>query len=551
MLSSLTLNNFALFKKQSIDFENGFNCLLGQSGAGKSIVIDALSFVLGNKASKNLIRTGENSLRVDAVFCDVSNDVLAVLREQDIDFDDELIITRTLTADGKSSCKLNGFPVSLKILQTLAAFLVDFCGQHDSVGLLSNGNHLNILDGYCGENVEKQKSVVASLYGRLKDINKEISSLGGDESERQRTIELLQYQIAELEEANLSLGEDDILKERLDFISSSEKIFESVSGAYEKLDGGKDAALSLLYDAKTNLSGLSNFKDVEECKSRLENVYYEIEDIAQTLKDIKSSTDFDERELDRIEDRLSVIKKLSRKYGRTIEDMLKFLDESKEKLEKLENSGFLLEKLETEKLATEKELSKQSEILSWIRKESALKLEKQVMNELEDLEMKGTFFKVDFKKGDFSAKGFDEVKFMFSANMGQEIKDLSKTASGGELSRLMLAFKNIMLGKEGVQTVVFDEIDAGISGVTAGKVAQKISNISNYIQVLCITHTPVVASKAKSFVLIEKKIVDNSTISTAKILDENESVFEIARLIDGGKEVSQTAVEHARKLVSK
>ncbi len=551
MLSSLTLNNFALFKKQSIDFENGFNCLLGQSGAGKSIVIDALSFVLGNKASKNLIRTGENSLRVDAVFCDVSNDVLAVLREQDIDFDDELIITRTLTADGKSSCKLNGFPVSLKILQTLAAFLVDFCGQHDSVGLLSNGNHLNILDGYCGENVEKQKSVVASLYGRLKDINKEISSLGGDESERQRNIELLQYQIAELEEANLSLGEDDILKERLDFISSSEKIFESVSGAYEKLDGGKDAALSLLYDAKTNLSGLSNFKDVEECKSRLENVYYEIEDIAQTLKDIKSSTDFDERELDRIEDRLSVIKKLSRKYGRTIEDMLKFLDESKEKLEKLENSGFLLEKLETEKLATEKELSKQSEILSGIRKESALKLEKQVMNELEDLEMKGTFFKVDFKKGDFSAKGFDEVKFMFSANMGQEIKDLSKTASGGELSRLMLAFKNIMLGKEGVQTVVFDEIDAGISGVTAGKVAQKISNISNYIQVLCITHTPVVASKAKSFVLIEKKIVDNSTISTARILDENESVFEIARLIDGGKEVSQTAVEHARKLVSK
>ncbi len=551
MLSSLTLNNFALFKKQSIDFENGFNCLLGQSGAGKSIVIDALSFVLGNKASKNLIRTGENSLRVDAVFCDVSNDVLAVLREQDIDFDDELIITRTLTADGKSSCKLNGFPVSLKILQTLAAFLVDFCGQHDSVGLLSNGNHLNILDGYCGENVEKQKSVVASLYGRLKEINKEISSLGGDESERQRNIELLQYQIAELEEANLSLGEDDILKERLDFISSSEKIFESVSVAYEKLDGGKDAALSLLYDAKTNLSGLSNFKDVEECKSRLENVYYEIEDIAQTLKDIKSSTDFDERELDRIEDRLSVIKKLSRKYGRTIEDMLKFLDESKEKLEKLENSGFLLEKLETEKLATEKELSKQSDILSGIRKESALKLEKQVMNELEDLEMKGTFFKVDFKKGDFSAKGFDEVKFMFSANLGQEIKDLSKTASGGELSRLMLAFKNIMLGKEGVQTVVFDEIDAGISGVTAGKVAQKISNISNYIQVLCITHTPVVASKAKSFVLIEKKIVDNSTISTAKILDENESVFEIARLIDGGKEVSQTAVEHARKLVSK
>lgn len=551
MLSSLTLNNFALFKKQSIDFENGFNCLLGQSGAGKSIVIDALSFVLGNKASKNLIRTGENSLRVDAVFCDVSNDVLAVLREQDIDFDDELIITRTLSADGKSSCKLNGFPVSLKILQTLAAFLVDFCGQHDSVGLLNNGNHLNILDGYCGENVEKQKSVVASLYGRLKDINKEISSLGGDESERQRTIELLQYQIAELEEANLSLGEDDILKERLDFISSSEKIFEGVSGAYEKLDGGKDAALSLLYDAKTNLSGLSNFKDVEECKSRLENVYYEIEDIAQTLKDIKSSTDFDERELDRIEDRLSVIKKLSRKYGRTIEDMLKFLDESKEKLEKLENSGFLLEKLETEKLATEKELSKQSEILSGIRKESALKLEKQVMNELEDLEMKGTFFKVDFKKGDFSAKGFDEVKFMFSANMGQEIKDLSKTASGGELSRLMLAFKNIMLGKEGVQTVVFDEIDAGISGVTAGKVAQKISNISNYIQVLCITHTPVVASKAKAFVLIEKKIVDNSTISTAKILDEDESVFEIARLIDGGKEVSQTAVEHAKKLISK
>ncbi len=549
MLSSLTLNNFALFKKQSIDFENGFNCLLGQSGAGKSIIIDALSFVLGNKASKNLIRTGENSLRVDAVFCDLSKDVLFQLEEQDIDFDGELIITRTLNVDGKSSCKINGFPVNIKSLQSLAVFLVDFCGQHDSVGLLSNGNHLNILDGYCGEDVDKQKNVVKELYGRLKDINKEIASLGGDEGERQRNIELLQYQITELEEANLSLGEDDILKERLDFISSSEKIFESVSKAYEKLDGGKSAALSLLYDAKAELSNLSNFKNIEDCKTRLENAYYEIEDIAQNLKDIKSSTDFDERELERIEDRLSVIKKLSRKYGRTIEDMLGFLDECKQKLEKLENSGFLIEKLETEKLATEKELSKQSDVLSEIRKKAAELLEKQVMSELEDLEMKGTFFKVDFKKVDFSAKGYDEVKFMFSANKGQEIKDLSKTASGGELSRLMLAFKNIMLGKEGVQTVVFDEIDAGISGVTAGKVAQKISNISKYIQVLCITHTPVVASKAKSFVLIEKNIVEDTTISTARILNRDESVFEIARLIDGGKQVSETAIEHAKKLI--
>ncbi len=548
MISSLSLNNVALIKRQNIVFQNGFNCLLGQSGAGKSIIIDALSFVLGAKADKTLIRSGETQLRVDAVFEDVSVDVENFLTEQDIDIADELIITRTLNTDGKSSIKINGFPATLKTLQSLSELLIDFCGQHDSVGLLNAQNHIYILDKFAGENVESQKSVVAAKYEELKDIERQIASMGGSEAERERAKELLKFQIEEIEDSNLKIGEDVELKERFDFMSSAENIFEKVSDSVLKLSEDRENAISLLYEAKSNLNQFSNFKDIEECRQRLENAYYEVKDVAEVLSDIKRNTEFDQREFDRIDERLEQIKKLSRKYGKTIEDMLAYLEECKVKLENLENSEFMLEKLQNQREKALAELDKESEKLSALRRDSAKVLEKKVMAELADLEMKGTFFKVDFEKADYSKKGYDNVKFMFSANKGQEIKDLHKTASGGELSRLLLAFKNIMLDKEKVQSVVFDEIDSGISGLTAGRLAEKLENISKYTQVICITHTPVVAAKANAFLLVEKKVVDDNTISSVRVLEKDEPIMEVARLIDGGKEVSQTAIEHARKL---
>ena len=548
MLSSLSLNNVALIKKQTIEFQKGFNCILGQSGAGKSIIIDALSFSLGAKADKNLIRSGENALRVDTVFTDLSDAEKRFLDEMEIDYDDEVIITRTLNADGKSSIKINGFHATAKMLKDFAGSMVDFCGQHDSVGLLNVNNHLALLDRFAGSDVAKLKSNVESLFEAVKETEKKIQSLGGNDAERERTKELLEYQIQEIENAGLTVGEDVELRERFEFISSAENIFEKVGEALSKLDEQRDNAVALLYEAKNSLSEFANFKDIEDCKERIENCYYEIKDVVDTLEGIKQNTDFDPKELERIDARLDLIKSLSKKYGKTIEDILQYLNRCKLQLDELENSRFILEKLQKELQEREVALTDACKALSAERKKYAKLLEEQLTKQLEDLEMKGTYFKVSFEDVACSSKGCDSVKFMFSANIGQEIKDLHKTASGGELSRLLLAFKNVMLDKENVQTVVFDEIDAGISGHTAGRLAEKLENISKYTQIICITHTPVVASKADAFLLVEKNVVEDNTVSTVKSLDRQQAIFEVARLIDGEKDVSETAIEHSKKL---
>ncbi len=551
MITSLTLSNFALFKKQTIEFSGGFNCLLGQSGAGKSIIIDALSFLLGAKSDKTFIRTGEKTMRVEGVFEGISSECKDLLTDWEIDCDDEIVISRTLSDDGKSSLKVNGFSVTAKMLQMLTLKMADFCGQHDSVGLLNVANHLSLLDKFAGKEVEQQKSKVASLFEMLKKVRAEISSLGGSDAERARQKDLLKFQIDEIENAHLELSEEETLKERFDFISSSEKIFESVGEALEKLTNQRENVTSNLYEAKNILSGLSKFHDIDECRERLENAYYEIKDVADVLETIKQNTDFDPRELERIDARLDLIKGLSKKYGRTIEDILAFQEDCQKRLDDLEKSEETLSKLQVEEDKVSKELALECENLTNLRKKYAVDFSEKIMQQLADLEMKGTKFVVEFSAAECSAKGADGVKFMFSANQGQDLKDLHKTASGGELSRLLLAFKNVMLGKELVQTVVFDEIDAGISGITAGKVAEKLVNISKFTQIVCITHTPVVASKANNFVLIEKNVVDGQTISTAKNLAGEEIVLEIARLIDGGKDVSTTAIKHAGQLIGK
>lgn len=550
MLTSILLNNVALIKKQNIDFGKGFNCILGQSGAGKSIIIDALSFLLGAKSDKNLVRSGEAQLRVDGVFSDLSPDVVDFLNEQEIDVDDELIITRSLSVEGKSSIKINGYPSTLKTLKDLSEKLADFCGQHDSVGLLNVSNHLSLLDKFIGVELDDAKNSVADLLSQMKEIDKNISSLGGNEAERERMKDILSFQIQEIESANLQLCEDVELKERLDFIQSAENIYDKVGTALDKLDGQRDNVLVLMHEAKSLLAGLSEFKDIEECRSRIENCYYEIKDAVETLEEVKRNTDFDPKELDVLDSRLEQIKKVTRKYGGSIEATLDNLEKYKSQLDELENSEALLEELQAKREKVSAQLDQVCEKLSLKRKKYAEIFSQQIENELYDLEMKGAKFEVEFLHSTVSKNGYDAVKFKFSANKGQEIKDLHKTASGGELSRLLLAFKNVMLDKERVQTVVFDEVDAGISGHTAGKLAEKLANISKFTQVICITHTPVVASKADEFLLVEKKVVDNDTISTVSGLDNNQAVVEVARLIDGGVEVSKTAIEHAQKLFS-
>lgn len=549
MLSSLSLNNVALIKKQNIDFGAGFNCLLGASGAGKSVVIAGLSFLLGAKADKNLIRTGETTLRVDGVFEDLSEEVKNLLNEFEIECDGELILTRTLSAEGKSSSKINGCPVTAKMLKDLGDMLIDFCGQHDSVGLLNQAYHLSLLDKFAGVELEKVVGQVEECFEEIKEIDKKISSIGGSETERARTKDILSFQIREIEEANLEIAEEEILRERFSFISSAESIFEHLSEAISKLESSQNSATNLLYDAKTALNQVSNFKDIEECKERVENAYYEMKDVSDTLQQIKNNTEFDPLELERIDERLELIKKLEKKYGQNIEAILDYLEKTKAQLEELENSESILEKLNIEKEEKTKELNLLCEKASQIRKAWAQKLESGVEKELEELEMKGTHFKVDFENTECGRKGFDSVKFMFSANAGQNIRDLNKTASGGELSRLLLAFKNVMREKENSQTVVFDEIDAGMSGAIAEKLATKIQNISKFCQVICITHTAVVAVRGDRFLFVEKSVEDGNTFSKVKTLSEQSEIFtEIAKLIDAN---ASTALELVKDMYAR
>ncbi len=550
MLSSLFISNLALIKNCEIDFKKGFNVILGQSGAGKSILIDALSFVLGAKADKTLIRSKENTMRVEAVFDHLSESIKETLTSLDIEFEDELILSRTLNLDGKSTIRVNGVPVVLKTLKEITLNLIDFCGQHDNVGLINENNHLSLLDRFIGDKAYSLLEEISKECDNFAEIEKEIKSLGGNETERNRLKEILSFQIQEIESANLQEGEEEELKERFKFISASENICEKVGGAVSKLDEGVNAVTNGLFEAKNLLSSFSEFQDIAECQERLNSAYYEIKDVAEVLEGIVKNTDFDESELERIDNRLDLIKSLKKKYGADITEILKFLQDAKERLDNLENSEFMINKLDAKKEKCLQNLNQLCSKLSTLRKENALILEDKIKLELNDLQMKGTNFKVQFDKSEIGRKGFDVVKFIFSANAGQEMKDLSKTASGGELSRLLLAFKGIMLDKENVATVVFDEIDSGISGQTAGKVAEKLGKIAEFVQVICITHTPVVASKGDEFILVSKKNENGETVSNAKVIEGEEVIEQIARLIDGNENVSSTALDHAKKLLA-
>ena len=549
MLSSLFISNLALIKNCEVNFHSGLNVILGQSGAGKSILIDAISFVLGAKADKSLLRTGENMMKVEAVFDNLTDKTKTKLTDYGIDFDDQLVLSRTFSADGKSVIRANGSVVILKVLKDITESFVDFCGQHDSVGLLNSNNHLLLLDKFIGKEAEEYLKILGEQFDELQTIDKKIKSLGGDDAERNRLKEILKFQIAEIESASLTDGEEEELKEKFDYISSAEKISENVGEALNLLEHGNFSASTAVFEAKTLLSQLGNFENIAECEERLNSAYYELKDIAETLEGVLNGTDYDPISLERIDKRLDLIKDLKRKYGKNITEILSFKDDAKAKLDDLLESADILQKLSAERSALCEKIDEIAQKLSSLRKLKAKDLERQIENELADLQMQGTSFRVHFEKINPTRKGEDEVKFVFSANAGQELKDLSKTASGGELSRLLLAFKNII--KDSQSTIIFDEIDSGISGQTAGKVAEKLQNISKYLQTILITHTPVVASKGSHFILVTKAIEAGEAISVARKIEGEEVVVEIASLIDGGENISQTAINHAKELLLK
>lgn len=552
MLQTLSIKNVALITNLTIDFSEGFNVLMGETGAGKSIIFDALNFVLGAKADKTLIRYGETEMRVDAVFSSLSDYCMQSLAELGYE-DDEICLSRSLNVDGKSTVRINGMAATQAILKEVGKLLVDSYSQHESVELLKSKNHLSMLDKFGGEKIAIQKDVVKNVYQKYSNVLKQIASLGGDEAERERMRSLLQYQVEEIESAELQEGEDEEISSRLKFLNSAEKIYQTVSICEELLNEGPSACIRQLQEASSNLGSISSFSEIYECKQRLDSVRYEVEDIADTLNSIKSSTEFDEKEFDRLDRRHDLIKVLTKKYGGNVENVLEFLKDAKTKLNDLSDSEFLLSKLEKEKERSMQELTAACDKLTTIRQETAKVIEESIIAQLQQLGMKSSRFEVKFDLATPSATGQDVVEFEFSANKGQEVKSLAKTASGGELSRFMLAVKNIFAEIGGTQTLVFDEIDTGISGETGNIVGEKINNISKYAQILCITHLPQVAAYADSMYVVKKEEDDKTTKTKIELVDKEKMIDYLAQLTVGDDltDIARKQAEEMRRKTGK
>lgn len=549
MLQSLSIKNVALITNLNIEFGKGLNILLGETGAGKSIIFDALNFVLGAKADKTLIRSGENEMRVDALFNEFSENSLNVLKDMGIE-DEEVCVSRSLNLDGKSNIRVNGNIFSQTMLRDLGKVLLDSYSQHESVELLKSKNHLLMLDRFGGIEISRLKEEVALKYKLHNEILDKINNLGGNDFERERKKAILDFQITEIENANLKEGEDEELFNQLKLFSNAEKIFESITMCEELLSEGNLSCITALKQSSNALANLS-FEEIDNCRERLDSARYEIEDICDTLTSIKDSANFDEREFERMDKRHDLIKSIVKKYGGTIEKTLEFLNSAKTELSELEDSQELLIKYQKQEKQCFDELLQKCNKLSEKRKDFAKNLEEKILSQLKELGMKSSQFEVKFEKlNQPISNGIDNIEFVFSANKGQDVKSLSKTASGGELSRFMLAIKNIFAEIEGAETLVFDEIDSGISGETGRIVGIKLNNIAKFGQILCITHLPQVASFGDNFFYVFKQDFDNKTQTGIKILQNEEIIEALAKMVVGD-EISETAFKQAKEMREK
>ncbi len=543
MLESLNIKNLALIKEERIDFKTGLNVLLGETGSGKSLIFDAISFVLGQNNDKSLLRTGEDFMKVEAIFTNLTQNVREILRDYEIE-DDEILISRMLTKEGKSSYKINGQTAVSSMVKNLSKNLLDSLVQHESIELLKTKNHLGMLDKFGGEKISQLKSELNVILDEKHGIEKKIKDLGGDPMERERNKDIYLFQLQEIENADLKLNEEDEIKERLTILSNAEKIYDAVTVADNNLSESASSALNQVNEVIYALNPLDSIDTIKECNARLISLRYELEDITETLHDMRRSVNYDEIEYNKLDSRLDLIKSLKKKYGGTTEKVIEYGEDLRKKIEEIENSEDLIEKYTKDLSKIDEKLAEIANKLSKNRKEIAKSIEIKVIRELIDLGMKNTIFKVDFKNKEIGSDGTDQVEFIFSANKGQELKNLSKTASGGETSRIMLALKNIFSDIDEVGSLLFDEVDSGISGEIGNMVGKKLLSLSQKTQVICITHLPQVAALADAFFLIKKETRGEETISSAHEIDEAEAILEIARLI-GGDNISDIAKKHA------
>ncbi len=551
MLAQLTIENIALIDKLELDLKNGLNILSGETGAGKSIIIDSLNFVLGERADKSLIRYGTDYAIVQAVFEEyVTPSVSEYLDDIGIECEDVLIIRRKMSVDGKNECRINGRVSTLSILKGLTELLVDIHGQHEHQSLLKSANHIKLLDDIGAAKIASVKQDVAKEHTRYVALKRELSRFG-DESERERKLDILSFQIDEIEKADVKDGEEDELLQARKRIRNMEKIMSALSDAKNTLDGYDSSSVSASIKNSSNLLGtISSYDDtVAPLIDRLDDAKIEIKDIADTLSDMLERLDFDARSAEKIEERLEVVRNILHKYGGNFDNLQKFYEDAKKEAELLSGAAQTVEDLQVEIEKAKSGLQKSARKLTELRQEVANKFECDITRELKDLGMGGSTFKVDFVTTDdvdqISANGADTIEFLFSANVGEPMKPLAKIISGGEMSRFMLAFKNIVAGVDGIGTMVFDEIDTGISGNISAVVSEKMCNISRDRQVIAVTHMPSLAAMADNHYLIAKSTENGKTLTHINLLEDDTD--EVARLI-GGNDYSQFAVPHAKEM---
>lgn len=558
MLIRLEIHNIALIEAVELEFYAGLNVLTGETGAGKSILIDAMNLGLGARSDKELIKSGCNEARVEMCFDIAGSDAVnAILQEMEAPGDDDtLILSRTLTAAGRNTCRINGHLVTVAQLRRLTALLIDIHGQHEHQSLMNEARHMDMLDGFGGEALLAQRALVAQTYEQYHEIRTKMRSLYGSEQERARRADILRYQVNEIQAARLNAGEEEELTEQLKRMQHAEEISGAVRTAYEALYGGADtgAALDGANAAAHELSRIAAFGgEFQSLRERLDAVVLEMEDIARDLRHRTDDEEFDEGALNDIETRMDLLRQLKRKYGGSIADVLRTGEEMAAELHALENADEELERMSAEVARSEARLREHSDALTVLRRNAAAKFSKLVEGQLADLGMAHARFDVEFEPREgsveqlASARGFDRLRFLISPNPGEPMKPLARIASGGEMSRIMLALKNIAARADSIPTLIFDEIDTGISGTMARVVAQKLAQIAVDHQVICVTHTAQIAAMGASHFFIEKQTDGQRTQTGVTLLDESRRVGELARLVGG--EVSTLSGEHAAQML--
>lgn len=551
MLRTLSIENIAVIEKAKIDFDGGLNVLTGETGAGKSIVVDSINAVLGERTSKELVRTGSNFAFVSAFFENINATVCGELEKLGYTPEDDgsLLITRRISKDGRSSCRINGMPATVSVLHTLGKVLVNIHGQHDSQSLLDPEQHYKFIDMLSGDS--SALSDYKAAFSRFLSVRRELKALTAAADSADKNTELLEYQIKELEEADIKIGEAQVLNARKKVMDSSEEAAKAYSSALEAVNGDDEnpGAESLLQSALESVVRFSELSpEIKKAAALLENAVDEIADAKSVIDGELSVLDFDPREREEIEERLDELFRLGKKYGDGEEKMLAYLDNAKRKLNSIVNNEEELEKLNDEYDKAYADVLAAAEKLTALRKKTAQKFAEDVKNQLAYLDMPKINFTVDFKKGIMSSAGIDKIEFLISANPGEEPKPLVKIASGGELSRIMLGIKSILAYNDTVDTLIFDEIDTGVSGRASQKIGLKLKEVSKNTQVICVTHSAQIASNADSHFLISKDISGDRTFTSVTLLDRSQRRNELARIM-GGLEITDAMLNSAEELL--